>query len=258
MKTMMVHLRKGGVGKSTMAILYAWYQRKRGRRVLFVDFDTQCSSTRVLTRVDADCYPAYAARPVGSILDLTDAGFAERLFAGEHGPFDILTAVEDIMFEAADCDTIAASARALAASDAYDVAIFDTAPQLDAPVVALFQSADNLLIPMRPEDFSFDQVGVVLQLKAIGDQSRKVPLNIAGLVVNAMMPRETMRSVLALVERGHPDILVSTIVSANEPIRIAIDEAIPIFEQPSSYARQKRRELEQVFSEVDRRCAWPK
>ena len=53
MRTTMVHLSKGGVGKTTISVLYAWHPRRLAKRVLFINFDMQCNSTKVLSNVAA-------------------------------------------------------------------------------------------------------------------------------------------------------------------------------------------------------------
>ena len=253
MRTTMIHLSKGGVGKTTISVLYAWYQRRLGKRVLFVDFDMQCNSSKILTNVNAAVYPDFAARPVGTILDFADRNFAAAFAAIEPGRFDILMAVEDIKFGQSEGEAIMASVATLLASDAYDICIFDTSPVLDEQVVGLMQTVDNLVMPMRPDDFSFDQVGVVLQLKTIADQNRTVPLNIAGVLLNGMMAKPTMLEIERLVRAGYGEHAVAAIIDSSEPIRIAMDKAKPLFAQNSSWARSKRKEIELAFEEIDRR-----
>ena len=255
MKTTMIHLSKGGVGKTTISVLYAWYQRRLGKRVLFIDFDMQCNSSKVLTNVDAVEHPAYAVRTIGTILDFAAPDYAARLAASAPGPFDILAAVEDIKFGPTEADAIMASVRALVRSDAYDIAIFDTSPILDEQVVALLQTVDHLIMPMRPDDFSFDQIGVVLQLKAFADQNRERPLNVAGILVNGMMNKPTMRNVLDLVNRGYADHAIATVIDASEPIRLAMETSWPVFTQSNSWAKQKRNELVAAFEQIERKSA---
>lgn len=253
MKTTMVHLSKGGVGKTTISVLYAWYQRRLGKRVLFVDFDMQCNSSKILTQVDPAEYPEFHARQVGTILDFADSSFPEKLSTIDAGPFDILISVEDIKFGQAEGEAIMGAVVALARSAAYDICIFDTSPVLDEQVVGLMQTVDNLVIPMRPDDFSFDQVGVVLQLKTIADQNRAVPLNIAGVVLNGMMSKPTMLDIEKLVRAGYGDIALDAVIDSSEPVRIAMDKAKPLFAQNSSWARSKRKDIEAAFDEIDRR-----
>jgi chromosome partitioning protein len=255
MKTTMVHLSKGGVGKTTISILYAWYLRRIGKRVLFVDFDMQCNSSKVLTNVDAADHPTYAVRPIGTILDFAGPSYSTKLAALEPGPFDILVAVEDVKFGPTEGSAIMASVRTLIASDAYDVAIFDTSPVLDEQVAALLQTVDNLLMPMRPDDFSFDQIGVVLELKSFADQNRAKPLNVAGILINGMMNKPTMQNTHQLVIRGYPEHAIETVIDASEPIRIAMEKSRPVFTQSTSWARQKRNELIAAFEQVNRKSA---
>jgi cellulose biosynthesis protein BcsQ len=47
---------KGGVGKSTASISFATMQALRGRRILFIDLDAQCSATEWLWADDLDAY----------------------------------------------------------------------------------------------------------------------------------------------------------------------------------------------------------
>ena len=108
-----------------------------------------------------------------------------------------------------------ASVRALTASGAYDIALFDTSSTLDEQVVALLQTVGNLIMPIRSDDFSFDQIGVVLQL----------------------------------VTRGYDE----HVIDASEPIRIAMERSHPIFAQSNSWARQKRNELIAAFEQIDRK-----
>lgn len=253
MRTTMVHLTKGGVGKTTISALYAWYQRRQGKRVLFVDFDMQCHSSKVLTSVSEPLHPEYAARQIGTILDFADASYPGRLAGADPGPFDILTSVEDIRFGQTEGDHVMASVKALIASDAYDIAIFDTTPVLDEQAVALLQTVDNLIIPMRPDDFSFDQIGVVLQLKMIADQNRVQPLNVAGILINGMMAKPTMLHIEELVRAGYPELVIPQAIDACEPIRVAMDIAKPVFVQNTSWARSKRKEIEAAFDQIDGR-----
>ena len=253
MRTTMIHLSKGGVGKTTISVLYAWYLRRLGKRVLFVDFDMQCNSTKVLSNVPAKTNPEYAARPIGTILDFADAAFLEKLATLQPGTLDLLSAVEDLKFGPREGEAIMASVRALTASGAYDIALFDTSPALDEQVVALLQTVDNLIMPMRPDDFSFDQIGVVLQLKAFADRNRAQPLNVAGILVNAMMNKPTMQAVLQLVTRGYEAHAIDTVIDASEPIRVAMEKSHPIFAQSNSWARQKRNELIAAFEQIDRK-----
>lgn len=255
MRTTMVHLSKGGVGKTTISVLYAWYLRRIGKRVLFIDFDMQCNSSKVLTNVDAAEHPDYAVRQIGTILDFADQTYAAKLAAIEPRPFDILVAVEDVKFGPEEGEAIMASVRTLLASDAYDIAIFDTSPVLDEQVVALLQTVDNLLMPMRPDDFSFDQIGVVLQLKSIADQNRARPLTVAGILINGMMNKPTMRNILQLVNRGYAEHAIDTVIDASEPIRVAMEKSRPVFTQSTSWARQKRNELIAAFEQIDRKSA---
>lgn len=258
MQTTMVHLSKGGVGKTTTAILYAWYLRKTEKRVLFVDFDNQGNSSKVLTGVDADAYQQYHANTIGTILDFTSSSFPEMFDQVEKTDFDIIASVDDVQFDSNDAELIMQSVFHLLASDAYDIAIFDTTPVVDMQLVALMKSTDNLIIPIRPDEFSFDQISVVKELMKIADSDREVPLNIAGIIVNGMMKRPAMTAARDLTLAGYPDDAIEIAIDMSEPVRLAIDSSVPLFTMSNSWARTKRTEAEQVFEEIVGRSTWRK
>ena len=258
MQTTMVHLSKGGVGKTTTAILYAWYLRKLDKRVLFVDFDNQGNSSKVLTTVDPGTFGQYHANTIGTILDFTSQSFPEMFDAVEKTEFDIIASVDDVQFDSNDAELMMQSVFHLLESDAYDIAIFDTTPVVDMQLVALMKSADNLIIPMRPDEFSFDQISVVKELMKIADSDRTEPLKIAGIIVNGMMKKPAMTAARDLTLAGYPDDAIEIAIDMSEPVRLAIDNSIPLFTMSNSWARAKRNEAEQVFEEIVRRSTWRK
>lgn len=258
MQTTMVHLSKGGVGKTTTAVLYAWYLRKLDKRVLFVDFDNQGNSSKVLTGVEPETFPQFYANTIGNILDFTSQSFAEMFDGVGKTDFDIIASVDDVQFDSSDAELMMQSVFHLIASNDYDIAIFDTTPVVDMQLVALMKSVDNLIIPMRPDEFSFDQISVVTEFKKIADSDRSEPLNIAGIIVNGMMKRPAMTAARDLTLAGYPEDAIKTSIDMSEPVRLAIDNSVPLFTMSNSWARAKRNEAEQVFDEIVRRSTWRK
>lgn len=258
MQTTMVHLSKGGVGKTTMSVLYAWYLRKLNKRVLFIDFDNQGNSSQVLTGVSSEEFPQYHANAIGTILDFTSQSFPEMFDRVEKTDFDIIASVDDVQFDSNDAELMMQSVFHLIGSDAYDIAIFDTTPVVDMQLVALMKSTDNLIIPMRPDEFSFDQISVVKEFKKIADSDRNEPLRIAGIIVNGMMKRPAMTAARDLTLAGYPDDAIEIAIDMSEPVRLAIDNSVPLFTMSNSWARTKRNEAEQVFDQIVRRSTWRK
>jgi chromosome partitioning protein len=141
--------RKGGVGKSTLTSNLAAGLAQMERRVLVLDMDSQASATAVLSDGTPDdgltttqillgtASVAEVVRPSNrpgvwlapAIADLTQAQLA---IAGRTGRETVLR-------------------RALRSVENYDVAIIDTAPELQLATINSLAASSHVLMPFTPD-----------------------------------------------------------------------------------------------------------
>jgi chromosome partitioning protein len=139
---------KGGVGKSSLAILTANYLSKCGYRVLVVDADPQNSSTFYYlpdSRTDKSL-AAILGKGVGDKETVLD-NIVETDIEGVN---IIPSALE--LFLLRNCDTNILK-DALAGVDEYDYCVIDTSPNFDNVVVNAVLAADLLITPVQLTSF---------------------------------------------------------------------------------------------------------
>ena len=73
-----------------------------------------------------------------------------------------------------------------------------------------------------------------------------------------MMKRPAMTAARDLTLAGYPEDAIKIAIDMSEPVRLAIDNSVPLFTMSNSWARAKRNEAEQVFDEIVRRSTWRK
>ena len=202
--------RKGGVGKSTVAVMLAhaaaaWSQR----RVLVMDLDTQCNASLMLIggvgweracraghtiadyfydRFDkvAEDKSAYVSNDVGDVAH-------PRLSAGRLSLLPGSQRLEDIQGELLlkhskkdlDADAIAVQVRGRMKrlmkhfGQDFDLVILDCPPGLSFAALAALDLADHVVVPFRPDfvsQFALDRVAMLIERVETAEQLAGIPL----------------------------------------------------------------------------------
>ena len=148
MHTITVANRKGGVGKSSVATHLAAALAIRGARVLVIDMDSQASTTAMLLDGLDDDAPTTTqlllgqARLPGIIQPSTRTGVDLAPACGE------LTRAQFAIAAKTGRETILR--RAMRDVD-YDVAVIDTAPELQLATLNALVAATHVLMPFTPD-----------------------------------------------------------------------------------------------------------
>jgi chromosome partitioning protein len=203
--------RKGGVGKSTIAVMLAHAAAVLGgQRVLLMDLDSQCNASLILMggqgwnearkarksiadylfdMFDESALPPrdYLLHGVGDVLDLE----------GKRPNISILPGsllLEDVQGELYVKEARQSKDPSLVANrvrgklerllrqfeSIYDLVILDCAPGLSFAALAALKTADHVLVPFRPDyvsQLAVDQVALLIEGRRNSNDLSAIPLN---------------------------------------------------------------------------------
>ncbi len=183
MKTLAFINLKGGTGKTVSAanvahILAAVHHKK----VLLVDADKQGSASRYF-----GVYGEHDGTAALLMADALDTESVERvIYRTEYKGLDIITSnlelysADRALFDREDTDT----ARVLFGvldwvRNDYDYCVIDNGPSVDTVTLNVLTAADDVLVPIRPDEFSFSGLlDLVEQVQSV--QTINPGLGIAG------------------------------------------------------------------------------
>ena len=206
--------RKGGVGKSTVAVNLASALALNGHRVLLVDNDSQASATATM---------------VGGLP--TTAVTMAHVFVGQSSLADILlpTTRLGVMLAPASKELTHAQLaivgktgretivrRALRKVEGFDVAVIDTAPELQLATVNSLVAATHVLMPFTPDPKALEG------LRTTGEallEIREAELSNVQLLGCVQVAFDRRLSVTAdarqQVDEAYGELLLKTIIRTN-------------------------------------------
>lgn len=254
---MAVANRKGGVGKSTVAVMLAhvlsvW----GGKRVLILDLDSQCNASLILLGGQGWSTARKAGQTIADyFFDLFDETHPEPRDYLVHGVGDVRgpngkpphlsllpgsLLLEDVQGElyvkearqSKDPDVVASRVRGrlerlLRRFEAnYDVVILDCAPGLSFAALAALKAADRVLVPFRPDyvsQLAVDRVALLIESRANESDLAEIPLKDRRYVCLANYARKNGRDQLIIEEIGLNHPLLETQIPQSEAIANAFD-----------------------------------
>ncbi|WP_161843704.1 ParA family protein [Pseudoflavonifractor sp. 524-17] len=232
MRTLAVVNLKGGVGKTVSAAniahILAVYHHKK---VLLVDGDKQGSASRY--------FGVYGEQDGTAALlldDTLDAEGVERVIyrTGCKG-LDIITsnmelyAADRALFDRDDMDTarVLFGALDLVRND-YDFCIIDNGPAADTVTLNVLTAADDVLIPIRPDEFSFSGLlDLVEQVDAVRE-SVNPGLTLRGAFFTHWQNREPFKQARQSLEDSGICPVFQTAISYNPKVPESTLEEMPL------------------------------
>lgn len=215
MKTCVVTNRKGGVGKTTLALHLAAAGVDAGRRTLLIDLDPQGSASLVV----ADTTPALAE-------SLWDDEASVQPTPTTWG-FDVLAASPALTGadELSLNDTLTAIRRV---PSGYDLVVFDTSPSFGMLQTAPLLVADLLIAPVEPDAFALR--GLITLQETVNRLRPINPRLQLRLVVNRLKKRAAsqMQTVEAL-RTALRESYVGPALAEREGVRLARDAGLPVW-----------------------------
>lgn len=193
---------KGGVGKTTLAVNFAWYlAAKRGYKTLLIDWDPQASATsffftgivpvdRSVAKLFDMTHPMQVVRNDVSFMfeadgneNLVVAPSNVALTAGERGAFEFEATRRLKYWIDGTCQE-------------FDYIIVDCPPSLGKLTLNALMAADYVVVPTTPEPMSFDAIPVFVNLVAEVRELNS-DLNVLGIVLNRFSENESAHAFYA-------------------------------------------------------------
>lgn len=189
MKTVAIISRKGGVGKTASAHALGAGLMRRGKKVLFVDLDSQANLSFT--------FNAFPRGPATNAMMLLKeyCTAIEAIWKQKQG--DIIPAVEDLA--GADLYLKDIKGGEFRLRDAlkqvenrYDYAVIDTPSQLGSVTVNALAAANYVIVPVQAEIYSLKGLGLVNSTINSVKEHCNQDLKVSGILVTRYKQRTTL------------------------------------------------------------------
>ncbi len=199
MKTIAIYHNKGGVGKTTIAVNLAATLRKKGRRVLLIDIDSQANTSFAtgLIKFQFEEEDDLKERNVSHLLESGDFNFIEDIARESHyfnnPEIRVIPSHINLIDKEYKLNTISSSKTRLISKlnkveDCYDFVVIDTPPSRDLYAQVALLAADYLIIPSDLKPFANQGLPTVKQFVKDNNEYREFlgrnPLKIIGILAS--------------------------------------------------------------------------
>ena len=241
--------RKGGVGKSAVAIGLAAAWAQRGRRVLLIDLDPQGTASRTLD--------VWGAEPDADAV-LTGQSLAEATHKlGDPWHLDVLPASQALAAWDTDPNRLNREwrlRRALESAGDYDEVLIDCGPSLGILVVNALAAAQRAVLVTEPSGASVDGLGLALQLISEVREHMHPEIETAGVIINAADDREReSRHFVQEVRSAFGEHCLEPPIPRRTAVRQAMSAHVPIQSIGSPGAREVTAALNSIADQLENR-----
>ena len=242
---------KGGVGKSTLSSLFAYYLAdKQSARVLAVDLDSQRNLSHTLRQYGIDI-PTTALFADARI---TLPGVRKNI-ALIHATPQLANLERASAEEANRCvQTFAAHLETM--QEDFDYCLLDPPPTLGIRMVAALASADFVTVPIELEEYSTQAVKDMLQTVFGVRQQWNPKLKFMGILANRFMHNSTrQKAALQDLFENYQHYVLPLKISTRAAIPRALEEGRGVWQLPTAAARDASAEVLQVFEALMKKMA---
>ena len=235
---------KGGVGKTAIAVNFAAYCGRIGKRTLLIDLDPQTNAT--FSCMDTDKWEDHAKKN-GTVADLLGA---KRFTAAEGQKRDVQTVIVKGVFKnvdlipshldlfTIDLDLAAAIARELKLRkavapvlDQYEIVVCDCPPNLTIPTQNALALSSYYLVPISPDYLSGLGVGLLIgRVKQLSEDLQN-PIKLVGIVISRVgRPAQHRAETVEALRQAFGNSVFETQITERVRVSEAAAKKRPIFE----------------------------
>ncbi|MQA90838.1 MAG: AAA family ATPase [Gemmatimonas sp.] len=239
---------KGGTGKTSLSVAYAYRLAEMGHRVLLVDLDSQGHATRHLGYEGEQCehtlYDVLIKR-----VPLDQAVIDTPLSEFDLVPANLgMSTIDMALMPMAGREYKLQRALA-AASEDYEFIVLDAPPSLGLLNLNALIAADDLLVPVLPDFLSFHGLKLLFETIAELEADLGHSLERIHIVLNQYSPTTRIaREARRALETHYPQFLLGSIVRQSTLFAQASSDGVPI----CAFAPGSRgaRDVDALISEV--------
>jgi chromosome partitioning protein len=247
MKVIAVYHNKGGVGKTTTVINLAAALRKRGKRILVIDLDSQANTTFALGLVkfqdednddirDRYIYHTIIERnkfPISEVVRKSD--FCEPSIDVLPSHIDLMEKEQELIQSAAAPTRLLSKLKAV--QEQYDIVLIDTPPSLNIYARIALISSDYVLIPSDLKPFANEGLRnirrFVTEIDEFRDSLGRNPLEVLGVLAskvptNPRFVQYTLPKMEAIIEERYGFRLLQSRIFERREISAAIENSIEV------------------------------
>jgi len=241
---------KGGTGKTSLSVAYAYRLAELGHRVLLVDLDAQGHATRHLGYEGEE-----AAYTLHDVL-VKRAALDEAIIRTPLAEFDLLPS--NLGMSTIDMALMPMAGREFKlrkaleeVGDRYEFIVMDAPPSFGLLNLNALIAADDLMVPVLPDFLSFHGLKLLFETIAELEVDLGHTLQRIFVVLNQYNPTTRIaREARRALETHYPQFLMDTIVRQSTQFAQASSEGVPIgaFAPGSKGAR----DIDSMISELMR------
>src|SRR5262245_36253980 len=219
---------KGGTGKTSLSVAYAFRLAEMGHRVLLLDLDSQGHATRHLGFQVEEC-----ERTLYDVL-IKGVPVNEVLLQTYMAEFDLLPS--NLRMSTIDLALMPLAGRehrlkrALrAASDRYEFVVMDAPPSFGLLNLNALMAADDLIVPVLPDFLSFH--GLKLLFETLGELEENLGHTLQRILILLNQFNPTTRiaqEAKRALETHYPEFLSENVVRQCTQFAQASSEGLPV------------------------------
>jgi cellulose biosynthesis protein BcsQ len=247
MKTIAIYHNKGGVGKTTTVVNLAAAIRKKGKRVLVIDLDSQANTTFAtgLIKFDDEEFDDIKDANIFHVLHTED--FAPVSEIARESNFcnpsiEVLPAHIDLLKQETELNDLDYSRLILIekleeVKDKYDIVLIDTPPSLNLYAKIALITADYLIIPSDLKPFANQGLtnvkDFVKSINAFRKQIRKSPIEILGVLpskisTNHRFVQSTLKNRLEKIPKKYEIEMMDTVIYEREDLAKCAEKVLSV------------------------------